>query len=32
MPLTKDLYRRMSAKDWSAWRCAFSFCRVENWL
>jgi len=32
MPLTKDLYRRMSAKDWSEWRWAFSFYGVENWL
>jgi len=32
MLLTKDLYRRMSAKDWSVWRWAFSFYGVENWL
>jgi len=32
MPLTTDLYRRMSAKDWSEWRWAFSFYGVENWL
>jgi len=32
MPLTKDLYRSMSAKDWSEWRWAFSFSGVENWL
>jgi len=29
MPLTKDLYRRMSAKYWSEWRWAFSFHGVE---
>jgi len=32
MPLTKDLYTRTSAKDWSEWRWAFSFYSVENWL
>jgi len=32
MPLTKDLCRRMSAKDWSEWPWAFSFYGVENWL
>ena len=32
MPLTKDLYGRMSAKNWSEWRWAFSFSGVENWL
>ena len=32
MPLTKDLYRSMSAKDWSEWRWAFSFSGVKNWL
>jgi len=32
MPLTKDLYRRMSMKDWSEWWWAFSFYGVENWL
>jgi len=32
MPLTKDLYRRMSAKHWSEWRWAFSLYGVENWL
>jgi len=30
MPLTKDLYKRMSACDWSEWRWAFSFSGVEN--
>jgi len=29
-PLTKDLYRRMSARGWSDWRWAFSFYGVEN--
>jgi len=32
MPLTKDFYRRMSAKDWSKSCWTFSFCGVENWL
>jgi len=32
MPLTKDLYRRMSAKEWSEWRWTFSFSGVENLL
>jgi len=32
MPLTQDLYKRMSAKDRSEWRWAFSFYGVENWL
>ena len=32
MLLTKDLYRRMSAKDWSEWRWAFSFYGVEDGL
>jgi len=31
MPLTKDLYRRMSEKDWSERRWALSFYGVENW-
>ena len=30
MPLTKDLFGRMSAKHWSEWRWAFSFYGVEN--
>jgi len=30
--LTKDLYRRMSAKYWNEWKWAFSFSGVENWL
>jgi len=29
MTLAKDLYRRMSARDWSEWRWAFSFYDVE---
>ena len=32
IPLTKDLYSRMSAKDWSEWRWGFSFSGVENRL
>jgi len=32
MPPVKDLYRIMSAKDWSEWRWALSFYGVENWL
>jgi len=32
MPLAKDLYRRMSAKNWSEWRWTFSFHDVTNWL
>jgi len=32
MLLTKDLYRRMRAKDWSEWRWALSFSGVENWV
>jgi len=34
LPLTKDLYRRMSAKHCicSEWRWPFSFNGVENWL
>jgi len=32
MLLTKDLYKRMSAKDWSEWRWALSFSGVKNWL
>jgi len=32
MPLRKDLYKRMSAKDWSESRWAFSFSGFENWL
>jgi len=27
MPLTKDLYRRMSGEDWSEWRWAISLWR-----
>jgi len=27
-----DIDRRMSAKDWSEWRWAFSFYGVETWL
>jgi len=30
MPLTKDLYTRMSAKDWSGWSWAFSYYGAEN--
>jgi len=32
MLLTKGLYIRMGAKDWSEWRWALSFSGVENWL
>ena len=32
IPLTKDLYRKMSVNDWSKWRWTFSFYGVENWL
>ena len=32
MPVTNDLYIRMSAKNWSERRCAFSFYVVEDWL
>ena len=32
MPLTKDLYRSMNAKDWSEWGGAFFFSGIENWL
>jgi len=32
MPLTKDLYKRMNANEWSEWRWAFSCSGVENWL
>ena len=32
MPLRKDLYRRMSAKDWSERQWVFSCSGVENWL
>jgi len=32
LTMAKDLYRRMSANDWSEWRWAFSFYDVENWL
>jgi len=32
MPVAKDLYRRIRAKDWSEWQWAFSFYDVENWL
>jgi len=32
MPQTKDLCKRMTAKDWSEWRWAFSCSGVENWL
>jgi len=32
MPLTKDLYKRIRAKDWSERGWAFSFYGVENRL
>jgi len=32
MPLIKNLYKRMSAKEWSEWRWGYSFSGVENLL
>jgi len=32
MPLTKEFYIRLSAKDWSECWWAFSFSAVANWL